>query len=341
MSLMMPARTTLSAMLLTLSLGLAASPTLAQEYPTGQLFTADHGSGALTLIDLDQRATTALAFSLSPSTVRMAGGTSVLMSVGQVLTEEASKEGGGELHLLSTSDPGTLIAQIPVGEQPAFVVSDAAGERAFVTNAGDNTLSVIDLVTLQPVATVPTGEYPHGLALSPDERVLFVANLQENALSVIDTESLTEVDRISVGHAPTQITFTPNGSEAYVAMRDANAVAVVDVEARRVVDVVQVGTAPAQLEATADGKYVVVANEGNELTPEVRVSVIDTDRHQVMRTFEVGQGPHGIAVDDTGRFVFVTSRHASTLSVLDLEHEEVVDTYATGRDPRGVTWEGR
>jgi YVTN family beta-propeller protein len=346
------ARFSLRPLAISIALGFMATTAAAQGFPQGQVYTANQDEGSLTVINLVNRDVDTHRLDIAPHNVQVAGGESVIMTVGQVMkTQPAHKDGaghshahhhgdqdGGELHLFAASDPSQLIARIEVGSHPAHVVSDAAGERAYVTNAGDDTISVVDLITLQVIATIETDRYPHGLRMSPDGSELYVANVMGNSVSVIDTETLEEVSRISVGNAPIQVAFTPNGSEVYVTLRDANAVAVIDTEARRVVDVIGVASLPAQVHGTVDGRYMLVANEGSEQTPDVLVSVIDTDRHQVVSTYEVGNGPHGIAVDDTGRYAFVTSVYADTLSVIDLEEERVLETYPTGKGPNGVTW---
>jgi hypothetical protein len=71
-----------------------------------------------------------------------------------------------------------IVARIPVGANPADVVVTPDGTRAFVTNLGDGSISVIDLVTLQEVDVnpalpglqrirLPRGAQPYYLALHP------------------------------------------------------------------------------------------------------------------------------------------------------------------------------
>ena len=62
------------------------------------------------------------------------------------------------------------IADIEVGREPAHVIVDQQGTGAFVTNAGDNVLSVIDLARRQVVKSIKVGSMPHGLRMSPDGR---------------------------------------------------------------------------------------------------------------------------------------------------------------------------
>ena len=147
-----------------------------------------------------------------------------------------------------------------------------------------------------------------------------------------------EVARLPVGEPPVQVGFTPDGKRLFVSLRDATRVAVIDTARREVIERIEVGRLPIQVHATADGRYMLIANEGTEAEPDNRVSVIDLASLTVSATHEVGAGAHGISVDDTGRFAFITSLHDDSLSVIDLEAGSVVSRHDTGQGPNGVTW---
>ena len=50
------------------------------------------------------------------------------------------------------SDASQLLAEVPVGQEPRFVAIAPNNSRAYVTNAVDGTLSVIDLTAATPVS---------------------------------------------------------------------------------------------------------------------------------------------------------------------------------------------
>ena len=50
------------------------------------------------------------------------------------------------------TDASQLLAEIPVGREPRFVAIAPNDSRAYVTNAVDGTMSVIDLTGNTPVA---------------------------------------------------------------------------------------------------------------------------------------------------------------------------------------------
>lgn len=61
-------------------------------------------------------------------------------------------------------DSGAVIHTITAGTKAHGVVVDNQGRKAYVTNAGDGTVSFIDIATQQVVKTVAVGSAPNGIA---------------------------------------------------------------------------------------------------------------------------------------------------------------------------------
>jgi YVTN family beta-propeller protein len=61
----------------------------------------------------------------------------------------------------------TVVANVLVGPQPEAVAITPDGNRAYVTNGLDNTVSIIDTETNTVVATIPVGLFPEEVAITP------------------------------------------------------------------------------------------------------------------------------------------------------------------------------
>ena len=230
-----------------------------------------------------------------------------------------------------------VVAKVAVGKHPAHVVLSPDGRFAYVTNGGDDTVSVVDASTRTTIATIPVGAYPHGIRVSPDGREAYVANLKGGAVSVIDTEARKEVAKITVGKGPAQVGFTPDGRTAFVSLSQENAVAVIDPTTRTVMKKVPVGTIPIQVYATPDSQLLFVANQGSKKVPGRTVSVIDLVRLEVAKTVETGRGAHGVVVTTDGRYAFVTNTYANNVSVIEVAGRKVVATVPVGKGPNGIS----
>lgn len=108
--------------------------------------------------------------------------------------------GSNDVSVIDPVAGGAPVATVPVGDRP-YGVAFAQG-HAFVTNQYADTVSVIDLATLEVVATVDVGEYPEGIDTTSDGRRVLVANWFSNTLSVIDAKTLRVINEVPTGDGP-------------------------------------------------------------------------------------------------------------------------------------------
>lgn len=331
-----------------------APPLQAETVSSGLVYTADENGNSISRIDRASGRVEVLPVRIAPHNVQFARRTDRLLAVGANVEKGLAHENGphgagghgrpsnGALILLDPARFATgAVATIAVGSHPAHVIADPSGRRAFVTNSGDNTVSVIDLAGRKAIAKIKTGNYPHGLRMSPDGKTIYVANVEDGTVSVIDAASLKEINRIQVGRAPVQVGFTPDGKKVFVSLRDENKVAVIDTATRQVTAQIGVGRSPIQVHAVPDGRFVYVANQGTEAAPDDTVSVIDVASSAVVKTITTGKGAHGVTVSDDGSYVFVTNIVDGSVSEISTDTQSVVRTYAVGKGPNGVAFQAR
>lgn len=328
-----------------LALGLAVSLVTGISV-AAKLFVANEGSNNLTVVDaVSYKVLATVPVGRDPHNVQVSpdGKRAWVTSEGEARQGAGDHKGGHEAQAergaLWAVDTETyaVVAKIPVGRHPAHVVLAPDGRRAYVTNGGDNTLSVVDVQAGNTVRTIPVGEFPHGLRISPDGREAYVANLKGGSVSVLDTVTMTEVARLSVGRAPAQTGFAPDGRTAFVSLSGEDRVALIDRVSRKVVSKVAVGSGPIQVHASLDGRWLLVANQGTRQRPGTTVSVIDLGSGQVVRTLTTGRGAHGVAVGADGSRAFVTNIYQNTVSVIDLAAMKVVASVAVGKEPNGIS----
>jgi YVTN family beta-propeller protein len=217
-----------------------------------------------------------------------------------------------------------------------FMPASIAGAAPYVyiTNQGDDTVSVIDTANNTIAATIPVGSGPLGVAVSPDGTKLYVANAYENAtVSVIDTATNTVTSTVSVGGTwPYGVAVSPDGTRVYVAKTDNNTVSVINTATNTVTATVNVDGSPRGVVVSPDGKKLYVTNYDDAC-----VSVIDTATNSVIATVNVGNYPCGIAVSPDGRKVYVTNTYDDdTVYVIDTVTNSVTSTVSVGYRPLGV-----
>ena len=82
-----------------------------------------------------------------------------------VVCHRPCRQRGGILDLRQTKEFGRFQSvTIPVGRLPWGMALSAAGDALYVSNTGDNTISIVDLRLMRLGITVPAGKSPLGLA---------------------------------------------------------------------------------------------------------------------------------------------------------------------------------
>ncbi|MEB1807436.1 MAG: YncE family protein [Bacillaceae bacterium] len=224
----------------------------------------------------------------------------------------------------------------PVGAHPAHVTTSTDGNIVIATNAGDNTVTIINREE-ETTETVEVGQYPHGLRISPDQKYAYVANMNSADVSIIDIASTKEITRLSVGNGAVQTGFSHDGKYAFVGLHVDNQLAVIDTSSNEVIEKIDVGIGPVQMYASYDNKYVVVANQGSEESPSNSISIIDLEELKVVKEITLGLGAHGVVITSDSRYAFITNMFEETISVVDLKTLEEVERIDVGLYPNGIS----
>ncbi len=136
-------------------------------------------------------------------------------------------------------------------------------EFAYISNGGNGTVSVLDLVYLRPDRTLQVGTNPTGIVANPVRNEVYVVNSGSSSVSVIDVDSNQVVATIPVHRLPYFISIDREGKRAYVANSGSDDVSVLDLAARRAIGSAGAGSQPGVARVSPDGRSVVVSNRGS------------------------------------------------------------------------------
>ncbi len=239
-------------------------------------------------------------------------------------------------NFLAVVDTGTdrIIGEIRVGRTPKHVELSRDGRFAYVANQGDNTISIVDIEQRKEVETIEVGKWPYVAKIDRKEQFIWVTNTYENTVSIIDAKKKTVVGVIEVGLQPMGLAFSKDKKYAFVSNSGSGTVSVINLEQRKVIKNISVGNRPIDIEVSKWSRkaYVAVAGEGN-------VKVIDPVSLKVIGIINLGEerGAHGILLNPTGRYAYVTNQDSNSVSLLQLEYTggggQVVTTIPVGRFP--------
>jgi YVTN family beta-propeller protein len=132
---------------------------------------------------------------------------------------------------------------IPVGRGSEGFDVSPDGKEAWVANAWDGTISVIDIAAKKVSATLAANvPGANRLKFTPDGKLAFISAGPN--LVILDAATRQEVKRLVLGHGSAGIQMQPDGTRAYVACGPDGFVAVVDLKTLEVVGRIDVGGNP-------------------------------------------------------------------------------------------------
>lgn len=165
-------------------------------------YIANMGEDTVSVIDLNElKEVKKMTMGKSPVTTGVTSDNKTLV---------ATLNGENSLAIVDLSSG--KVDKVKVGTGPAQVYVQSDDKFAFVANQGtsenpSNTVTKVDLITKQVVATVEVGKGAHGVVTSDDNKYVYVTNMFDNTVSVIDNENNKVIDTIKVGEVPNGISI--------------------------------------------------------------------------------------------------------------------------------------
>jgi YVTN family beta-propeller protein len=215
-----------------------------------------------------------------------------------------------------------LSRTIAVGKLPDTVAAEPSGQRIWVANDGDGSLTAIDTATYA-ARTVAVGAGHHDIAFSTDSRLAFVANGEAGTVMAIDTSAGRVIAEAPVGSAPHGLDYA-NG-RLYVASAGAGAVCVLAVEGARLAPLATIptGAGASQVRIDPTGAYGVVSN-----TAAGSITVFDTSSSRPIKTIKADPQPGDIVF--MGGYALVRSHISPNVTFVLLAKPDISDIITFG-----------
>jgi len=141
------------------------------------------------------------------------------------------------------ADWDETVVRVGSGSEGFDVSPDA--REIWVANAGDGTVSIIDLARKQITQTLAADVAgANRLKFTPNGKLALISTLRGPDVTVIDAATRKTIKRIAVGHGAAGIAMQPDGTRAYVACSPDGYVAVIDLHSMEVVGHIEAGQNP-------------------------------------------------------------------------------------------------
>ena len=200
---------------------------------------------------------------------------------------------------------GTVLQAIGTDQDVSHMVAlGPDGKRAYVSNIGSGSLTVLDLENGERVKNIPTGGGAEGVAASGGH--IWVTNRADDTVTVLDAESFATVREIPSKGFPIRATATPAG-QVLVTRARAGELVVYDAATFE-----EVRTVSFDLESMETGGRLFGDRFGDSSVPI------------------------GVVVDGSGGRAFVAHANADVITEIDLASGEIVRMLRAGKEPDGM-----
>jgi YVTN family beta-propeller protein len=220
-----------------------------------------------------------------------------------------------EQNTLVIVDPAslTIVARVPVGDNPHEVAVSDDGKIAYITNYGGNTIAVVDLVAQKPLAPIDLGalRLPHGLEFVGGKLYFTAEGAKVVGRYDPGTQKIDWV--IGTGQNRTHMVtvskdlktvFTSNVSSATISIIEQGPV--------------QGGPPPRGPGGPGRGPYP----GGRPGGPPMRGPGMDW----IIVNVPVGHGSEGFDLTPDGKELWVANAQDQTISIIDVATRKVVET---------------
>jgi YVTN family beta-propeller protein len=132
---------------------------------------------------------------------------------------------------------------VPVGTRDEGFDVSPNGKEAWVANAGDGTVSIVDVAEKKVTATLMVNAPgANRLKITPDGKLVLISAGPD--LVVLDAGAHKEIKRLTTGHGSGGILMQPDGARAFEACGPDGYVAVIDMKTLEVVGHINAGPNP-------------------------------------------------------------------------------------------------
>lgn len=164
------------------------------------------------------------------------------------------------------------------------------------------------------------------LAVTSEGDLLLVINPDSNSVSVMDLPAFDNIEEISVGKTPQSIALDASNRFAYVTLLEEDRLLVLNIDGRRVSRYLPVADEPMGVIVDTNGR-VFVASAGANL-----IQVFDASTWEPISEIQTESAPTGLALSESGKYLYTTHFFSGLLSVIDLNRFEIEAVIPTSPD---------
>ncbi len=190
--------------------------------------------------------------------------------------------------------------------------------RGFISNGGDNTVTIFDLKTLKKLDSVKVGERPDAILYDPFTKHVFTFNARSKDSTVVDAATGKVVGTVPLGGKP-EFAVSDGKGKVFVNIEDKSQIAEIDATKLTVLNTWPLGLCQEPSALAFDrAHHRLFAGCDNKI-----MAVVDSDSGKVVTTVPIGGGVDAGRFNPNNQEVFMSCGEG----VLTVIHEDSPDKY--------------
>ncbi len=202
----------------------------------------------------------------------------------------------GGVTVLSSSS-GQVLANIKTGQGSHAIAFSDDGKIAFVSNAADNSISLIDAGSLKKTTDIASGSKPVAMAWSSKAQLLYVVHEADGLVVAFDTAGKPAASIKALPGIST-IRFTPDGRYGFILNPQKNKLDLLDAATNQIVQGADIAHGPDQV--TFSDRMAYIRRRHSEI---MQLVPLDTIAHNIQagQPLALASVSYGQKAPDQGR----------------------------------------
>ncbi len=205
---------------------------------------------------------------------------------------------------------------------------DLKRQRLFVAALGNDTLEIVDLKSSRRERSLGGFGEPQGVLYLPEFNRIFVANGSANRVDILDGSSLARIQSVEGLNDADNLRYEAGARKVYVGYGN-GALRALDPATGGSLGDIRLAGHPESFQLETRGPRIFV-----NVPPAPHVAVVDRTKRAVVATWDVpgAESNYPMALDESGRRLFVGARKPAVLLVYDIDSGKVVAKQPIGGD---------